>query len=210
MKSYSICLHLVLNRALCHTEGVFPCLQPPAPAWTPNEPPGWAGPVPCLPPTLAYDEAPGPLCISHLVPRSVCQCPRLELKGDRMEQRSFSPPLFWTLDFYECGRNGCKQLVIEWVSGTNWAIELYYHHWRESYEWNMLSVLGGSKTNLSWEVRGGHVPESSSSSQGISLKGRAVSAGNDVASDPRYGTTCLFQASGFLLYFFKSIRSEVW
>ena len=50
----------------------------------------------------------------------------------------------------------------------------------------------------------------SSSSQGISLKGWAVSAGNDVASDSRYGTTCLFQASGSLLYFFKSIRSEVW
>ena len=54
------------------------------------------------------------------------------------------------------------------------------------------------------------VPESSSSSQGISLKGWAVSAGNDVASDSRYGTTCLFQASGSLLHFFKSIRSEVW
>ena len=33
--------------------------------------------------------------------------------------------------------------------------------------------------------------------------------GNDVASDLRYRTTCLFQASGSLLYFFKSIRSEV-
>ena len=52
--------------------------------------------------------------------------------------------------------------------------------------------------------------ESSSSSQGISLRRWVVSAGNDVASDSRYGTTCLFQASGSLLYFFKSIRSEVW
>ena len=51
--------------------------------------------------------------------------------------------------------------------------------------------------------------ESSSSSQGISLKGWAVLAGNDVASDSRYGTTCLFQASRLLLYFFKRIRSEV-
>ena len=34
-------------------------------------------------------------------------------------------------------------------------------------------------------------------------------AKNDVASDSRYGTTCLFQASGLLLYFDKSIRSEV-
>ena len=46
--------------------------------------------------------------------------------------------------------------------------------------------------------------------RGISLKGWAVLAGNDVASDSRYGTTCLFQASGSLLHFFKSIRSEVW
>ena len=52
--------------------------------------------------------------------------------------------------------------------------------------------------------------ESSSSSQGISLKGWGVPADNDVASDSRCGATCLFQASGFLLYFDKSIRSEVW
>ena len=52
--------------------------------------------------------------------------------------------------------------------------------------------------------------ESSSSSQGISLKGWAVSAENDTASDSRYQTVCLFQASGSLLCFFKSIRSEVW
>ena len=32
---------------------------------------------------------------------------------------------------------------------------------------------------------------------------------NDVASDSKYGTTCLFQASGSLLYFDKSIRLEV-
>ena len=32
---------------------------------------------------------------------------------------------------------------------------------------------------------------------------------DDVASDSYYGTTCLFQASGSLLYFDKSIRSEV-
>ena len=52
--------------------------------------------------------------------------------------------------------------------------------------------------------------ESSSSSQGISLKGWAVSADNDVASDSRCRTTCLFQASGFLLYFDKNIRAEIW
>ena len=52
--------------------------------------------------------------------------------------------------------------------------------------------------------------ESSSRSQGISLKGWTVSAGYVVASDSNYRTTCLFQASGFLLYFDKSIRSEVW
>ena len=54
------------------------------------------------------------------------------------------------------------------------------------------------------------LPESSSSSQGISLKRWAVSAGNDAASDSKCRTACLFQASGLLLYFFKSIRSEVW
>ena len=54
------------------------------------------------------------------------------------------------------------------------------------------------------------VPESSSSSQGISLKGWAMSADDDVASDSQYGPSCLFQASCLLLYFDKSIRSEVW
>ena len=53
------------------------------------------------------------------------------------------------------------------------------------------------------------LPESSSSSQGISLKRWAVSAGNDAASDSKCRTACLFQASGLLLYFFKSIRLEV-
>ena len=38
---------------------------------------------------------------------------------------------------------------------------------------------------------------------------RATSADDDVVSDSQYGTTCLFQASGSLLYFDKSIRSEV-
>ena len=54
------------------------------------------------------------------------------------------------------------------------------------------------------------VLESSSSSQGISLKRWAVSVENDAASDSRCGTACLFQVSGSLLYFDKSIRSEVW
>ena len=36
-----------------------------------------------------------------------------------------------------------------------------------------------------------------------------MSVKNDAASDSRYRTTCLFQASGLLLYFDKSIRSEV-
>ena len=54
------------------------------------------------------------------------------------------------------------------------------------------------------------LPESSSSSQGISLKGWAVLVGDDAASDSKYGTICLFQGLGSLLYFDKSIRSEVW
>ena len=33
--------------------------------------------------------------------------------------------------------------------------------------------------------------------------------GGDVTSDSKYGTTCLFQASGFPLYCDKSIRSDV-
>ena len=70
-------------------------------------------------------------------------------------------------------------------------------HWRQRC-WPLDSVIYRS------------LPESSSNSQGISLKGWAMLAGNYVASDSRYGTTCLFQASGSLLYFFKSIRSEVW
>ena len=56
----------------------------------------------------------------------------------------------------------------------------------------------------------GCLPKSSSGSQGISLKGWAVSVEDDVASDSTCGTTCLFQGSGFLLYFDKCIRSEVW
>ena len=61
-----------------------------------------------------------------------------------------------------------------------------------------------------WGYWGSEMPESISSSQGTSLKGWAVSADDDVVSDSKYGTTCLFQASGSLLYFDQSIRSEVW
>ena len=65
-------------------------------------------------------------------------------------------------------------------------------------------VLAAPGTQGSW------LPESSSSSLGISLKGWGVSMDNDVASDSRCRATCLFQASGFLLYFDKSIRSKIW
>ena len=71
-------------------------------------------------------------------------------------------------------------------------------------------VLSPGFTFHWWCILHTHVPESSSSSQGISLKRWVVSAENDAASDSRYGTACLFQASGSLLYFDKSIRSEVW
>ena len=74
---------------------------------------------------------------------------------------------------------------------------------------NYLAGWGGGFLFPPWGIEKPALPESSSSSQGISLKGWAVSAGNEVASDSRYGTTCLFQASGLLLYFSKSIRSEV-
>ena len=52
-----------------------------------------------------------------------------------------------------------------------------------------------------------HLPESRS--QGISLKGWEVSVSNDAASQFSW-TVCLFQALDSLLYFYKSIRSEVW
>ena len=52
------------------------------------------------------------------------------------------------------------------------------------------------------------MPESSSSSQGISLKGWVVSADDDVAPDSKYRPKCLFHASGFILYFDQSIRSK--
>ena len=54
------------------------------------------------------------------------------------------------------------------------------------------------------------MPEFSSSSQGINLNGWAVLASNDIASHLVFWTACLFQALGSLLYFDKSIRSEVW
>ena len=55
----------------------------------------------------------------------------------------------------------------------------------------------------------GHLSESSSSSQGISLKRWAVLVESDVASDSRYGIHVYFKHQVFFLYFDKSIRSEV-
>ena len=52
------------------------------------------------------------------------------------------------------------------------------------------------------------VPESSSSSQGFSLKGWTVSPRNR-GSLSVFWTACLFQAYDSLLYFYKSIKSEV-
>ena len=54
------------------------------------------------------------------------------------------------------------------------------------------------------------MPESSSSSQGFNLKGWAVSARETEAASHFTWTACLFQAYDSLLYFYKSIRSEVW
>ena len=53
------------------------------------------------------------------------------------------------------------------------------------------------------------LPESSSSSQGFSLKGWAVSARETEAASQFSWTACLFRAYDSLLYFYKSIRSEV-
>ena len=53
------------------------------------------------------------------------------------------------------------------------------------------------------------MPESSSSNQGFNLKGWAVSARNGAASQFSW-TAYLFQAYNSLLYFYKSIRLEIW
>ena len=74
----------------------------------------------------------------------------------------------------------------------------------------LLYSLSHSYSDNYWYFYCCHILVSSSSSQGISLKRWAVSGENDAASDSRYATACLFQASGSLLCFFKSIRSEVW
>ena len=73
----------------------------------------------------------------------------------------------------------------------------------------LLYSLSHSYSDNYWYFYCCHILVSSSSSQGISLKGWVVSAENDAASDSKCGTACLFQASGFLLYFDKGIRSEV-
>ena len=87
---------------------------------------------------------------------------------------------------------------------------LFPDNWNKSREVEVHTRLVAQKScglNLLFLVI--TVPESSSSSQGISLKRWAVLAENDAASDSRCRPACLFQASGLLLYFDKSIRSTV-
>ena len=88
---------------------------------------------------------------------------------------------------------------------------LFPDNWNKSREVEVHTRLVAQKScglNLLFLII--TVPESSSSSQGISLKRWAVLAENDAASDSRYGTICLFQALASLLYFEKNIKSEVW
>ena len=126
-----------------------------------------------------------------------CQPKRREEKRERAwerDSRPFGSP-FYMFCFLPLG-----------LPYVNWASQECCLFYLRSSLWSsdLFSIfMGFSLSCLS-------VQESSSSSQGISLKGWAVYADNDVASDSRCGTTCLFQASDFLLYFDKSIRSEVW
>ena len=62
--------------------------------------------------------------------------------------------------------------------------------------------MSSDKINLR-VIAGVQLQQSGNQPEGMS------SIGEELASDSRYGATCLFQASGLLLYFDKSIRSEV-
>ena len=92
-------------------------------------------------------------------------------------------------------------------TSPSWWRSVLGVQWKDwCWSWNSSSLATSWEVLTHWKRP---LPESSSSSQGISLKGWAVSVDNDVASDSRCHTMCLFQASGLLSYFFKSIRSEV-
>ena len=94
-------------------------------------------------------------------------------------------------------------------SGLKNSVDSIVHTVAKSWTWlSNFTFTSFSCNHTDMKLR--ELPESSSSSQGISLKGWVVSVGNDVGSDSRYRTTCLFRASGPLLYLFKSIRLEVW
>ena len=93
-------------------------------------------------------------------------------------------------------------------TSPSWWRSVLGVQWKDwCWSWNSSSLATSWEVLTHWKRP---LPESSSSSQGISLKWWVVLVDNDVDSDSRYRNTCLFQASGFLLYFDKSIRSEVW
>ena len=115
-------------------------------------------------------------------------------------------------------RNGnplqCSCLENPRDGGASWAAIYGVAQNRTWLKWLSSSPVDiverhGRKRSLAGCSPWVQMSESSSSNQGISLKRWVVSAENDVASDSRCGTACLFQASGLLLYFDKSIRSEV-
>ena len=79
---------------------------------------------------------------------------------------------------------------------------------RSPGEGNGQPVLPG-KSHGHRSLAGCSLPEFSSSSQGFTLKGWAVSARETEAASQFSWIACLFQAYDSLLYFYKSIRSEV-
>ena len=124
----------------------------------------------------------------------------------------------WTVKKAECRRIDAfelwcwrRLLRVPWTARRSQSIlkEIALGFlWKEwCWSWNSSSLATSWEVLTHWKRP---LPESSSSSQGISLKWWVVLADNDVASYSRCGAICLFQASGFLLYFDKCIRSEVW
>ena len=86
---------------------------------------------------------------------------------------------------------------------------LFPDNWNKSREVEVHTRLVAQKScglNLLFLII--TVPESSSSSQGISLKRWAVLAENDAASDSRCGTACLFQASVFFYTLTKALSQR--
>jgi len=91
-------------------------------------------------------------------------------------------------------------------SGLKNSVDSIVHTVTKSWTWlSNFTFTSFSCNHTDMKLR--ELLESSSSSQGISLKGWAVSAGNDVASDWRYRTTCYFKHQ-VLFYTFSKALSQ--